>query len=141
MGQLKNPPPDHHSPPAEHEPTADTPAPEDERANALAAFGLAPDSPLPEPDAAGVAWLWPDNVAHWRTWCSLQTQWRYTAGGMGAPQATGLCYAGVAAWLQANGYRHGRRGHHSLREALRYMAACEQAALEGMARHRAQQKH
>jgi hypothetical protein len=41
-----------------------------------------------------VLYLWPDNVTAWRCWQELQTQWR-----VGVAGATGLDYAGVAAYL------------------------------------------
>ena len=97
-------------------------------------------SPLPAAEAGGTAWLWPDNQPHWQLWCSVQTQWRYAAGGMGAPQATGLDYAAVTAWLQAHGYHTRRRGSRSMPAALHAIAACEQGALQGMAQQRAQQQ-
>lgn len=58
---------------------------------------------------------------------------------MGAPQATGLDYAAVTAWLQAHGYRPRRHGSRSLPAALYAIAACEEGALQGMAQRRAQQ--
>ena len=136
MGQLKNPPPDRLSAHTDHDAQADDTAPEDDRASALSAFGLVADGPLPTPDAGGIAWLWPDNVAHWNAWVCVQTQWRYTSGGMGAPVATGLDYAAVTAWLQAQGHHPRRRGSRSLPAALYAIAACEQGALQGMAQAR-----
>lgn len=47
-------------------------------------------------DAAPPAelYLWPENVATWRHWCAVQTQWR-----VGMAGRTGLDYAGVCAYL------------------------------------------
>lgn len=39
-------------------------------------------------------YLWPDNVDAWQAWIGVQTQWR-----VGMSGATGLCYAGVRAYL------------------------------------------
>ena len=48
-------------------------------------------APRPEPVRAVHEWhLWPENVATWTLWQSLQTQWR-----VGMAGATGLDYAAV----------------------------------------------
>ena len=47
-----------------------------------------------EPEAR-VEYLWPENIAAWRVWCGVQTQWRTGMGG-----STGLDYAGVRAYLK-----------------------------------------
>lgn len=108
---------------------------EDDAENALAAFGLAPVGKV-SADRRDVVWLWPDCVEHWNAWTSVQTQWRYAGGGMGAPVATGLDYAAVTAWLQhALGYKL-----RPLREALQAIQACEVGALEGMAELRSRKK-
>lgn len=49
----------------------------------------------PEQQGAGrVVYLWPENLATWRTFMELQSQWR-----VGASGASGLDYAGVRAHL------------------------------------------
>lgn len=53
-------------------------------------MGLAPPQPQ-RPTRARPEWhLWPENVATWALWQSLQTQWR-----VGMAGATGLDYAAV----------------------------------------------
>lgn len=52
---------------------------------------------------------------------------------MGGSRPMGLCYAGVTAWLQANGYRTQRRGARSLPDMLALIQACETGALQGIA--------
>jgi len=69
-------------------------------------------------------WLWPENVPIWNAWHALQTQWRVHA--MDGTRL-GLDYASVTAWLQAQGWRHGRR--RSLRHALACLGAMESAVL------------
>lgn len=53
---------------------------------------------LAEAPPGEVEYLWPENVLAWRAWCELQTQWR-----VGMAGATGLDYAGVAAYLTETG--------------------------------------
>ena len=77
----------------------DPDAPEaDNTTDALAAFGLCPDDQAVSAQAArhDKCYLWPCNVATFRLWQGLQTQWR--VGGMG--QRTGLCYASVTGYLR-----------------------------------------
>ena len=62
----------------------------------------------------------------WSAWGALQTQWRVGMGGR-----TGLDYAGVCAWLQANGYGKGPR--RNLRQALGDIGAMEREALSAWA--------
>jgi hypothetical protein len=69
----------------------------------------------------------------WNAWCNLQTQWR--TGAMGG-ERTGLDYAAVCAWLQAQGYsRHSRR--RNLPEAVGHVQAMERAALSAWAEQQA----
>lgn len=82
---------------------------------------------------APTAWLWPDNVAAWGHWCNLQTQWRHAAHGMGGSVPSGLCYAGVIAYLQAHGHSTKRRGQRNLARMLQLIQACEAGSLEGIA--------
>lgn len=79
-----------------------------------------------EADAGGVD-LWPCNVAAWRAWCDLQTQWRVGMGG-----ATGLDYAAALAVLRTV---HGLRGD-ALRETFELVRAAELAVLEVWAEQR-----
>jgi hypothetical protein len=94
---------------------------------AAAALGLVIVQPA-QPHAAQqppTFWLWPDSLPLWQAWHQVQTQWR-SAGMEG--QRTGLCYAGVTAWLQGHGWHHGPR--RSLRHALDCIAAMEGQCLE-----------
>lgn len=50
--------------------------------------------------------MWPDNVAAWHAWLEVQTQWRHSMAG-----ATGLCYAGVRAYLDEEGVDGEDRRH------------------------------
>lgn len=68
-----------------------------------------------------VHYLWPDNVAAWQAWISVQTQWR--VGGMGG--ATGLDYAGVRAWLDESG-----AGADERRDWWQAICACEREVLD-----------
>jgi len=55
--------------------------------------------------------------------------------------STGLDYAGVSAWLQANGYSpHFARGPRSLARVLDDLRACESAALQEWA-HQARRRN
>lgn len=75
--------------------------------------------------------LWPVNVASWCAWMAVQTQWRHASAGMAGAMRTGLDYAGVSAWLQANGYSpQFARGPRSLARALDDLRACEVVALD-----------
>lgn len=68
----------------------------------------------------------------WNAWCNLQTQWRTSAMG----ERTGIDYAAVCAWLQAQGYsRHGRR--RNLHEATSHIQAMESASLSAWAEQQA----
>lgn len=60
----------------------------------------------------------------------MQTQWRYAGGGMGPALHSGLDYAGVCAWLGAQGYRtHPRKGQASMGRILDDLRECEAVAL------------
>lgn len=98
-----------------------------EVASALAAFGLVQEraEPLHQP-----YWLWPENVAPWRCWQAVQTQWRHGASG-----PTGLDYAGVESWLRLS--RTPRRLH---RTRLAQVQICERAALDAWDERRATQR-
>lgn len=107
-------------------PAAPTPA-TGKWAEALAGLGLAE----PPPDAhAEVAYLWPCNVAAWAAWCAVQTQWR-----VGMQGATGLCYAGVRAWLDEAGTTGDDR-----RDLFAGIQAAERATLAAWADQRKQQQ-
>lgn len=85
--------------------------------------------------APPVATLWPDNLPAWAAFMSVQTQWRYVAGGMGPVMATGLDYASVSAYLQSQGYRaQARRGRPALGTILDDLRECEAVTLEEWAR-------
>lgn len=75
------------------------------------------------------AFLWPDNVAAWRAWEAVQTQWR-----IGFSGATGLDYAGVRAYLDEIGLAGEER-----REVFAGILACERATLDVQAERRAQE--
>ncbi|MDO9277129.1 MAG: DUF1799 domain-containing protein [Polaromonas sp.] len=69
----------------------------------MAVFGLRPDDGTEDGEEEGRApqpqdkvYLWPCNVAAFRLWQQVQTQWR--VGGMG--DKTGLDYAGVTAFMR-----------------------------------------
>lgn len=76
-------------------------------------------------------YLWPCNVAHWRMWQELGTQWR-----VGMSGATGMDYAGVRAHLEV---AHGLRGKR-LRKAWEAMRACEEGTLQAWAEERERQE-
>jgi len=65
-------------------------------------------------------YLWPSNVKNWHHWQAVQTQWRSGTGG-----ATGLDYAGVLAYLGAQGLKRPQR-----LEAFTGIQAAERATLE-----------
>lgn len=91
--------------------------------------------------APPVATLWPDNLPAWAAFMSVQTQWRYVAGGMGPVMATGLDYASVSAYLQSQGYRaQARRGRPALGTILDDMRECEAVTLEEWAREAARSR-
>jgi len=82
-----------------------------------------------------VALLWPDNLPAWVAFMSVQTQWRYVSGGFGPPARVGLDYAGVCAYLQAQGHRaKARRGRPALGTLLDDLRACESVAIDEWAR-------
>lgn len=85
------------------------------------------DQPEPEDE---YLYLWPESVDAWAHWRALQTQWRTGMGG-----ATGLCYAGVRAYLDECGLAPG----DERRELFDCIRACEQACLEAWADQRDQQ--
>ena len=64
--------------------------------DALAVFGLSPESAPGEPEAQDRCYLWPCNVRVWNIWHRIQTQWR--TGGMGG--RTGLDYDALATYLR-----------------------------------------
>lgn len=68
-------------------------SPEEEVAEALAAWGLVAEEPLEVEETFA---LWPDCVETFSLFRALQTQWR--AAGMGG--ATGLDYAGVESYMR-----------------------------------------
>lgn len=72
---------------------------------------------------------------------AMQTQWRWLAPGMGDPVRTGLDYAGVCAWLQAQGYRaQSRRGALTIGQILDDLRECESVALDAWARQAARKR-
>lgn len=73
-----------------------------------------------------MAYLWPCNLQAWQHWCGVQTQWRIGMGG-----ATGLCYAGVRAYLD----EYGLQGTERL-DVFKGIAACESAVLAVWAEQR-----
>ena len=116
----------------------DPPDPDEGLDAAAAAFGLrivgAPAAPAAPPTFA----LWPSNVPAWCAWLAVQTQWRHAAVGMAGSLRTGLDYAGVCAWLQANHYSpQFARGPRSLARALDDLRACEAVAIDEWARQAA----
>ena len=76
-------------------------------------------------------YLWPECLPIWQAWQALQTQWRTGMAG-----ATGLCYAGVRAWLADNGPPDA----DTRREWWACIQAAERATLEVWAEHRAAQE-
>lgn len=76
-------------------------------------------------------YLWPCNVAAWRAFQALRTQWRTGMSGY-----TGLDYAAVIAWLRL----HGHRGK-AARRLLAGIQACEAGALQAWAELREQQQN
>lgn len=79
----------------------------------------------PPPDEP-VFWLWPEHVPALRAWLDCGTQWRV---GMGGP--IGLDYAGVEAYLRAEGIRGVER-----RERFAELRIMERAALRAWAEKR-----
>lgn len=75
-------------------------------------------------------YLWPDNVATWRCWTRVRTQWR-----VGMAGATGLDYAGVRAFLEEQGLDESTR-----REVFEGIQVCEAATLEVWAEQRAEEQ-
>ncbi len=114
--------------PPDDDPDDDRAAPNDTTMDALAAFGLALDAgehPAAAHIEAPTFWLWPENLVHWWRWKQLQSQWRYRPHGMGGAIPCGLDYAGVTAWLQAQGCHQRGRGDRALPHALACIQACE----------------
>lgn len=72
-------------------------------------------------------WLWPDCLPAWAAWQAVQTQWRHSASG----GITGLCYAGVRAWL----CECGPTSRAQRREFFEAIQACESATLQAWAQH------
>lgn len=68
-------------------PGPEQPEPETHLNEAFAAFGLVPEV---QPDLEDEFYLWPENVAGFNLWLSIQTQWRSDMG-----TRTGLDYSGV----------------------------------------------
>lgn len=83
-----------------------------------AIFGTAPET--------RTEYLWPECVPMWRCWQAVQTQWRAGMAG-----ATGLDYAGVAAYLTESGWEGEAR-----RECFEAIRACEGVTLEVWAEQR-----
>lgn len=75
-------------------------------------------------DGEPVIYLWPESVDAWAHWQQLQTQWRSGMGGV-----TGLCYAGVRAYLDEQGIEPGPER----RELFDCIQACENACLHAWA--------
>ena len=84
----------------------------------FAVFGTAPET--------RTEYLWPECLPLWRHWQAVQTQWRAGMGG-----ATGLDYAGVAAYLSEVGVEGEDR-----RECFGAIRACEGETLEVWAQQR-----
>lgn len=96
-------------------------------ASALAGLGL--DEPAPT-QPQHIEYLWPCNAQAWVCWQGVQTQWRTGMAG-----ATGLCYAGVRAYLGLQGLP--KKQHAQLFAGIQ---AAEQATLQAWAEQREQQQ-
>lgn len=92
--------------------------PEEEVAQALAAFGLEAVEPLEIDEEFA---LWPECVETFNLWCLVQTQWR--TGATGFPE--GLHYPGVEVCMKRRGIPEKRRNG-----VFAGIQAMEQAALK-----------
>lgn len=101
------------------------PDPDNAWSSALSGLGIDQGS-----SSSVVCYLWPDNVLAWNCWQGVQTQWR-----VGHSGATGLDYAGVAAFLDEMGVRADER-----RGVFSGIRACERATLDAWSEQRAR-KH
>ena len=94
-------------------------------ADALAAWGLVAEGPLPAPQASSkVYYLWPENLLVYRLWRACQTQWKDGMGGR-----TGLDYTGVEIVMHRRFGLRGKKGD----EPFALLQAMEIAALNGWA--------
>ena len=101
----------------------DEATPEDAIEQALAAIGLRLESSLaPEEEF----YLWPENVATFNLWLSLQTQWITGMNGR-----TGLNYAGVEVCMRLHQVRKKEQ-----REMFVGLQAMEHAALDEWSKKR-----
>lgn len=89
-----------------------------EWAGAIAGLGLDAQQPSAPQHTE---YLWPECVPIWHAWQAVQTQWRTGVAG-----ATGLCYAGVRAWLA----ECGPEDKTERREWWACLQAAERATLE-----------
>lgn len=74
--------------------------------------------------------MWPENLEAWNHWAQVQSQWR-----VGMSGRTGLCYAGVRAYLDECGVTPGPERQ----DLFAGIQACEAAALEVWAEKQASQ--
>lgn len=117
-------------PAADEDPDAPDQHTEDQLELALAAMGLRPVQPLPGVQEGGRVVCWPENLPAILHWMAVQTQWRLSpASGLGI----GLDYAGVCAYLQAQGYRHHARAPLHLGTMLDDIRCMERATLDEQA--------
>lgn len=117
LGQIHTPDPDHADAPTNASQAGGT-------ADALAAFGLVAEEPLPAAPATRKACLWPENLPVYRLWQACQTQWRDGMGGR-----SGLDYAGVAVVMRKRFGLHGKQEQ----EQFALLQAMEIAALNAWA--------
>jgi len=78
----------------------------------------------------GAVYIWPENVAAWQAFQSVQSQWR-----VGMSGATGLDYAGVRTCLELLG-----TSPRQLRAIWPGLQACEQAVLRVWGEERERQR-
>ncbi len=98
-------------------PDSDEASPEDAIADALAAIGLRAESGMA---AEEEFYLWPDNVAAFNLWLSIQTQWVIGMNGR-----TGLDYPGVEVCMRLHQVHKKEQ-----REMFVGLQAMEHAALD-----------
>jgi hypothetical protein len=90
---------------------------------AFAAFGLVPEA---EMEIEEEFHLWPENVAAFNLWLSIQTQWRSDNG-----QRTGLEYPGIDICIRNQAVPKKQRSWY-----FATMQAMERAALDEWAKER-----
>jgi hypothetical protein len=104
-------------------PGGDEPEPETYLNDAFAAFGLVPEADLQVEEEFH---LWPENVAVFNLWLSIQTQWHSDSG-----TRTGLDYPGVEICIRNMAVPKNERQRH-----FAAIQAMERAALDEWAQHR-----